>query len=50
VSVVPDKKKYPALAVVKGDGTVVYAQGDEFSTMRNLEPSAVTEFLNKRKR
>ena len=40
----------PALAVVEGDGTVVYAQGDEISTMRNLEPSAVTEFLNKWKR
>ena len=37
----------PALAVVEGDGTVVYAQDDEFSQMRNLQPSAVTEFLNK---
>ena len=40
----------PALAVVEGDGTVVYAQGDEFSAMRNLESSAVTEFLNKWKK
>ena len=37
----------PSLAVVEPDGTVVYAQGDEFSAMRNLETTAVTEFLNK---
>ena len=37
----------PALAVVEANGTVMYAQGDEFSTMRSLEPTVMTEFLNK---
>jgi thiol:disulfide interchange protein len=37
----------PALSVVEGDGTVVYAQGDEFSTMRQQEASRVMEFLKK---
>jgi thiol:disulfide interchange protein len=37
----------PALAVVDGDGKVVYAQSHEFSDMRHLESSALTEFLNK---
>ncbi len=36
----------PALAVVDGDGKVVYAQNQEFSDMRHLEPSALTAFLN----
>jgi thioredoxin 1 len=37
----------PALSVVESDGTVVYAQQDEFSAIRNLKSSVVTEFLNK---
>lgn len=37
----------PALAVVDGEGKVVYAQRNEFAEMRNLESSALTEFLNK---
>ncbi len=40
----------PALSVVEGDGTVVYAQGDEFSSIRNQEPRVVTEFLEKWKK
>lgn len=40
-------KAVPALSVVEGDGTVVYAQGDEFSNLRNQEPAVVTAFLNK---
>jgi thiol:disulfide interchange protein len=36
----------PALAVVDGDGKVVYAQNQEFSDMRHLESSALTAFLN----
>lgn len=39
-------KAVPALSVVEGDGTVVYAQGDEFSNIRNQEPAVVTAFLN----
>ena len=37
----------PVLAVVDGEGNVVHAQGKEFSNMREMEPSAVTEFLNR---
>lgn len=37
----------PALAVLDGHGKVVYAQGKEFSDMRNMESSSVTEFLKK---
>ena len=37
----------PALAVVDGDGKVVYAQSKEFEDMRKMQPSSVTEFLNK---
>ena len=40
-------KGVPALAVVDGHGKVIYAQSKEFSDMRHLEPSALTEFLNK---
>lgn len=40
-------KAIPALSVVEGDGSVVYAQGDEFSNLRSQEPGVVTEFLNK---
>ena len=37
----------PALAVVDGNGKVVYAQSKEFEDMRTMQPSAVTEFLTK---
>jgi thiol:disulfide interchange protein len=37
----------PALAVLDEHGKVLYAQSNEFSTMRHMQPSAVTEFLNK---
>jgi thiol:disulfide interchange protein len=37
----------PALAVLDGSGKVIYAQTKEFSDMRHLESSALTEFLNK---
>ncbi|MGC9197780.1 MAG: thioredoxin family protein [Acidobacteriaceae bacterium] len=37
----------PALAVLSPYGKVLYAQSNEFADMRNMEPSAVTAFLNK---
>ncbi len=37
----------PALAVVDGNGKVVYAQSKEFEDMRTMQPSSVTEFLTK---
>jgi thiol-disulfide isomerase/thioredoxin len=37
----------PALAVLDGNGKVVMAQDHEFSSMRNMQPTAVTDFLNK---
>jgi thiol:disulfide interchange protein len=37
----------PALAVVDPSGKVIYAQTKEFSSMRHMEPQAVTDFLNK---
>lgn len=40
----------PALAVVDGSGKVVYAQSKEFEDMRSMQPSAVTQFLEKWKR
>jgi thioredoxin 1 len=39
-------KGVPALAVLDGNGRVVYAQNTEFSDMRHLDPSSVTAFLN----
>jgi hypothetical protein len=39
-------KGVPALAVLDGDGKVVYAQNKEFSDMRHLDSSALTSFLN----
>ena len=39
-------KGVPALAVLDGDGTVVYSQNQEFSDMRHLDSAALTEFLN----
>jgi thiol:disulfide interchange protein len=40
----------PALAVVRGDGTVLVSQDKEFSDMRYMQSSSVTDFLNKWKR
>ncbi len=37
----------PALAVLDDHGKVLYAQTNEFADMRHMEPSSVTEFLNK---
>ena len=37
----------PALAVVDGHGKVIYSQDKEFADMRHMDPSSVTEFLNK---
>ncbi len=44
---VPMPHGVPALAVLDGDGKLLYAQGKEFSDMRNMQSSALTEFLNK---
>ena len=45
---VPITKGVPALAVLDGNGTVVYAQKTgEFEDMRHMEPGSVTEFLEK---
>ncbi|MEO7029933.1 MAG: thioredoxin family protein, partial [Acidobacteriaceae bacterium] len=43
-------KGVPALAVLDADGKVIMAQDHEFSGMRNMQASAVTDFLNKWKR
>jgi len=40
----------PALAVVDGHGKVIYAQDNQFSDMRYMQPQSVTEFLNKWKK
>ena len=40
-------KGVPALAVLDGNGKVVFAQNKEFEDMRTMESSSVTEFLNK---
>jgi len=37
----------PALAVLDGKGNVIFAQHNEFSDMRYMEPNSVTDFLNK---
>jgi thiol:disulfide interchange protein len=44
---VPMPHGVPALVVLDGQGKVLYAQNKEFSDMRNLQASALTEFLNK---
>jgi thioredoxin 1 len=45
------KKGVPALAVLDGEGRVVFAQKNgEFENMRHLQSSDLTEFLNKWKR
>ncbi len=43
---IPIEKGVPALAVLAGDGTLLYSQKTgEFEAMRRLQPAAVTEFL-----
>jgi thioredoxin 1 len=43
-------KGVPALAVLDGNGKVLYAQNKEFSDMRHLDSSSLTAFLNQWKR
>jgi thiol:disulfide interchange protein len=40
----------PALAVIDADGKIIVSQDKEFDDMRNMQPSSVTDFLNKWKR
>jgi len=43
---IPLKKGVPALAVLSGSGKVLYSQkGGEFEAMRNMQSSALTQFL-----
>lgn len=43
---IPIEKGVPALAVLDGDGTLLYSQKTgEFEAMRRIQPSAVTQFL-----
>ncbi len=45
---VPINKGVPALAVLAPDGKVLYSQATgEFADMRHMDPSSLTEFLNK---
>ena len=44
---VPMPHGVPALVVLDGSGKILYSQKNEFSNMRSMEPSSVTEFLNK---
>jgi thiol:disulfide interchange protein len=45
---VPINKGVPALAVLDGDGKVIFAQKTgEFEDMRHMESNSVTEFLEK---
>ena len=45
---IPLKKGVPALAVLDADGKVLYAQKNgEFESMRKMDPSSVTDFLDK---
>ena len=45
---VPLKKGVPALAVLDGDGKVVFAhRNGEFESMRKMDPQAVNDFLVK---
>ena len=48
---IPLKKGVPALAVLEGDGRVVYAQkAGEFENMRKMDPQSVNDFLNQWKK
>ncbi|HZL28963.1 MAG TPA: thioredoxin family protein [Acidobacteriaceae bacterium] len=40
----------PALAVIDANGKVIVSQDLQFADMRNMQPSSVTDFLNKWKR
>lgn len=43
---IPLKKGVPALAVLEGDGRVVYSQQNgEFESMRSMDSASVTQFL-----
>ena len=43
---VPLRKGVPALAILEGDGRVVYAQkAGEFEDMRHMDPKSVNDFL-----
>jgi thiol:disulfide interchange protein len=44
---VPMPHGVPALVVLDGHGKILYSQKNEFSDMRHMESSSVTEFLNK---
>ena len=45
---VPINKGVPALAVLSGDGKVIYSQGTgQFADMRHMESKSVTDFLEK---
>jgi thiol-disulfide isomerase/thioredoxin len=45
---VPLTKGVPALAVIDGDGHVLYSQKNgEFESMRSMDPNSVTAFLQK---
>ena len=45
---VPIARGVPALAVLAADGKVIYAQATgQFAAMRRMEPTSVTEFLDK---
>ena len=48
---VPLKKGVPAIAVLDGDGRVIYSQKNgEFASMRTEDPRSVNEFLRKWRR
>ncbi|HEX4598037.1 MAG TPA: thioredoxin family protein [Burkholderiaceae bacterium] len=48
---IPLSKGVPALAVLEGDGRVVYSQkSGEFEAMRKMDPHSVNEFLTRWKR
>ena len=45
---IPLKKGVPALAVLDGDGRLVYAQKEgEFENMRKMDPQSVNDFLER---
>ena len=44
---IPMPHGVPALAVLDPDGNLIYAQKNEFSDMRYMQPTSVTEFLQK---
>ena len=45
---IPLKKGVPALAVLDGDGRLVYAQrSGEFESMRKMDPRSVSDFLER---